>query len=235
MRRESLCGVVVTALMATVIVFSAFNNCFLGRAVFGASFGEVWKLGSSSDTYIKMFDLQASDGSIRLIQPNESIVEGVVSFRIEIENKATGAIRDVDREFLLKVQPRDADGEGDRETYAMKIVGRTILDFPNYAVFIDMHESIVNTTVFYDGWHTVEVVYLEDGENVDSVRADFYFENGNEPAHQPVVPSSPKSGTVPSTPLLTEIVSVLLVIVIASLSIYFFFGRRERERAPEEV
>jgi len=206
-------------------VCDSYLSFQLAKAMDEGESGKVLKIPMSSQTLasFQMFYLQASDGSIRLIQPTESVLEGVVTFRIEHKYNVTGVIRDVEREFLLKVRPRDAHVDGDRKTYTMKIVGRTILDFPNYAVFIDVYESAVDTTVFYDGWHTVEVVYLEDGEQVDSVSTDFYFENGYEPL--------PKPGTVPSTPILTEVISVLLVIVIASVAVYFFFGTRERKRA----
>jgi len=205
-------------------VCDSYLSFQLAKAMDEGESGKVLKIPMSSQTLasFQMFYLQASDGSIRLIQPTESVLEGVVIFQIEHKYNVTGVIRDVERGFLLRVRPRDAYVEGDRETYTMKIVGRTILDFPNYAVFIDVYESEVDTTVFYRGWHTVEVVYLEDGEQVDSVSADFYFKNGREP--------SPEQGTVPSKPILAEAISVLLVIMIASLVIYFFFGRRERKR-----
>lgn len=178
--------------------------------------------GAEPIDYGKMVCLRASDGSIRFIQPTESVLEGVVTFRIEHKYNVTGVIGDVERKFLLKVQPRDAHVEGDRETFAMKIVGRTILDFPNYAVFIDTYESTVDTTVFYDGWQTVEVVYLEDGEQVDSISADFYFKNGNEPLPEP--------STINRA--LIEIASILLLITIASLAGYLLYSKR-RSRIKE--
>jgi len=254
-RHEFSYGIAMISLVVAVIpAFSIFGNYFLEAHARGTPSQGTWKSWVYSDTHTKtLLYSETSDGSIRLIQPTKSVLEGVVTFRIEQRHRVTGVIGDVERKVLLKVQPRDVHEEGHSEIYTMKIVDRTILDLPNQAVFLDKYESNVNTTIFHDGWYTVEILYLENGEHVDSTSVDFYFENDKQPLPEPsatgrvmtetttIEPSATARVTAETTTIepsatarvVTDTITILVFATIASLAIYVFLRkRRGRTEGP---
>jgi len=179
-----------------------------------------------------LYPFGGSGETIKLVQPNQSVLEGVVNFRIEQRYHVTGGIGDVKRELLLKVRPKDVNLQDEIEIYTMEIVDRMILDLPNEAIFVDSYESNVNTTVFHDGWYTIQIIYLEDGEELESVSADFHFDNVKEPPPEPGTTTTQiTTGTTSvehstAAQLMTEAAIVLLFAAIALLAIYALLRKR---------
>jgi len=227
--------------IAAILVFSVSKNRSAEADAYATRFEGDSRLEAFADIFIKTsFYLETSNESIRFMQPNQSILEGVVTFRIEQRHTSTGAIGDVERDVLLRVQPKDIGVQGDTRTYTMKIVDRTILDLPNQAIFLDRYELNLDTTVFHDGWHTFEIIYLENGKQVDSLNADFYFHNIKEPSPKPSTTTgvTTKSTTVEAgaaTPMVTETITILIFMGMGSLVIYVLFRkRRSRIRSIHE-
>jgi len=221
--------------VAVILILSLSENRFPEADVPAIRFEGESKLGALADMLIKTsFHPETSDESIRIMQPNQTVLEGVVTFRIEQRHASTGAIRDVKREVLLRVQPKDIGVQGDARTYTMKIVDRTILDLPNQAIFLDRYESDLDTTVFHDGWHTIEIIYLEDGKEVDSLNADFHFHNIKEPSPETstarqVVTETTTVEAGPTTPIVTETITILILVGMGSLMMYAYW-RKKRNR-----
>lgn len=173
---------------------------------------------------------RTSDGSIRLIEPAEGFLEGVVTFRVEHTSRVSGAIGDVERELLLKVHPKDVNTQGNTGIYGMKIVDRTIFDLPDHSIFVDEYELKMDTTRFQDGLYTIEILYLEDGEEVDSITDEFYFDNAEEPLPEPTTATWIPTETTETEPtngqVQTQAITLLTSIAIASIVVYLLFSRK---------